>query len=57
MSRYDETVRSRACEYWQRMASLGTVDRAQKIIEESRPKAERLVDVDTMEHTDAQFRQ
>ena len=31
MSRYDETVRSRACEYWQRMASLGTVDRAQKI--------------------------
>ena len=57
MSRYDETVRSRACEYWQRMASLGTVDRAQKIIEESRPKAERLVDVDTMEHTDAQFLQ
>ncbi len=53
MSRFDEIVRSRAMEYWQQMASLGTVDRARKIIEESRPKAERLVDVDTMEHTDA----
>ena len=53
MSRFDETVRSRACEYWQRMVDLGTVDRARKIVEESRPKAERLVDVDTMEHTDA----
>jgi hypothetical protein len=31
MSRYDETVRSHACEYWQRMVDLGTVDRAQKI--------------------------
>ena len=53
MSRYDEVVRSRAQEYWQQMVSLGTVDRARKIIDESRPKAERLVDVDTMEHTDA----
>ena len=53
MSCFDATVRSRALDYWQKMVDLGTVDKAQKIIEESRPKAERLVDVDTMEHSDA----
>ena len=53
MSRYKEDVRRLALKYWDEMVKAGSVDAVRRTIEESRPKAERLVDVDTMEHTDA----
>ena len=53
MSRYKEVVRRLALKYWQKMVEEGSVDAVRRTIEESRQKAERLVDVDTVEHTDA----
>ena len=53
MSRYKEVVRRLALKYWQKMVEEGSVDAVRRTIEESRLKAERLVDVDTVEHTDA----
>ena len=53
MSRYKEVVRHLALQYWQKMVDEGSVDAVRRTIEESRQKAERLVDVDTVEHTDA----
>jgi hypothetical protein len=53
MSRYKEVVRRLALKYWQKMVDEGSVDAVRRTIEESRQKAERLVDVDTVEHTDA----
>ncbi len=53
MSRYKEVVRHLALKYWQKMVDEGSVDAVRRTIEESRQKAERLVDVDTVEHTDA----
>lgn len=52
-AKYNETVKSRAKEYWNRMIELGKIDSVKKCIEESRNKAERLVDVSTIKHTDA----
>ena len=53
MSRYKEDVRRLALKYWDEMVKAGSVDGVRRTIEDSRAKAERLVDVDTMEHTDA----
>ena len=53
LAKYNETVRSKAKEYWNRMIELGKIDSVRKCIEESRCKAERLVDVNTIKHTDA----
>lgn len=53
LAKYNETVRSKAKEYWNRMIELGKMDSIRKCIEESRCKAERLVDVNTIKHTDA----
>lgn len=53
LAKYNETVRSKAKEYWNRMIELGKIDSIRKCIEESRCKAERLVDVNTIKHTDA----
>ena len=53
LSKYNETVKSKAKEYWNRMIELGKIDSIKKCIEESRHKAERLVDVNTVKHTDA----
>lgn len=53
LAKYNETVRSKAKEYWNRMIELGKIDSIRKCIEESRCKAERLVDVNTINHTDA----
>ena len=53
LAKYNETVRSKAKEYWNRMIELGKIDSIRKSIEESRCKAERLVDVNTIKHTDA----
>ena len=53
MSRYKELVRRLALKYWQKMVDEGSVDAVRRTIEESRQKAGRLVDTDTVEHTDA----
>ena len=53
LSGYNEFVRSKAREYWTRMVNEGSIDAVKKTIEASREKAERLVDVDTVKHTDA----
>lgn len=53
LAKYNETVRSKAKEYWNRMIELGKIDSIRKCIEESRCKAERLVNVNTIKHTDA----
>ena len=53
MSRYKEVVRCLALKYWHEMVDAGSVDAVRRTIEESRQKAERLVDVDTVKHTDA----
>ena len=53
LSGYNEFVRRKAGEYWTAMLNEGSIDAVRKSIESSREKAERLVDVDTIEHTDA----
>lgn len=53
LAKYNDTVKSKAKEYWNRMIELGKIDSIKKCIEESRCKAERLVDVNTIKHTDA----
>ena len=53
LSKYNNTVKSKAKEYWNQMVELGKIDVVKKCIEESRVKAERLVDVKTIKHTDA----
>lgn len=53
LSKYNETVKTKAEEYWSKMVELGKIDSIKECIEESRYKAERLVDVNTIKHTDA----
>ena len=53
LSGYNEFVRGKAKEYWARMVDAGSIDAVRKTIEASREKAERLVDVNTVKHTDA----
>ena len=53
LSKYNDTVKSKAKEYWKQMVELGKIDMAKKCIEGSHAKAERLVDVKTVKHTDA----
>ena len=53
MCQYKEVVRRLAMKYWKEMVSAGSVDAVRRTIAESRREAERLVDVDTVEHTEA----
>ena len=53
LSRYKAPVRRLALKYWDEMLKAGSVDAVRRTVEESRQRAERLVDVDTVEHTDA----
>ena len=53
MGRYKEAVRRLAKKYWNEMVAAGSVDAVKRTIAESRREAERLVDVDTAEHTEA----
>ena len=53
MSRYKEVVRRLALKYWDGMLEAGSVDAVRRTIEESHREARRLVDVDTVKHTDA----
>ena len=53
LSRYNEFVQRKAQEFWHEMVNNGSIDAVKTTMEESRKKAERLVDVNTIEHTDA----
>ena len=55
LSKYNDTVKSKAKEYWSQMIELGKIDAVKKSIEDSRAKAEKLVDVKTIKHTDARM--
>lgn len=49
----NETETEKADQYWQRMIREGMIDRFDKKAGESRKEAERYIDLDTVEHTDA----
>jgi len=53
LSRYNEYVQHKTREYWQEILKNGSIDVVKSVVEESRQKAERLVDVNTIKHTDA----
>lgn len=52
-SKYNGFVQSKTNEYWELMVKNGSIDAVRTTIEESREKCEHLVDVNTIEHTDA----
>ena len=53
LSHYNEFVQRKANEFWSEMVNNGSIDAVKTVMEESRHKAERLVDVNTIKHTDA----
>lgn len=53
LSKYNDFVRRKTAEFWTEIVRSGSIDAVKKSIEDSRKKAERLVEVDTMKHTDA----
>ena len=53
LARYNEFVRRKAEEFWREMVNNGSIDAVNAALEESRGQAERLVDVNTVKHTDA----
>ena len=53
LSRYNEFVQRKTREFWHEMVNNGSIDAVKASMEESREKAERLVDVNTIQHTDA----
>ena len=53
LSRYNGFVQRKAREFWQEMVTGGGIDAVKAAMDESREKAGRLVDVNTVKHTDA----
>ena len=53
LSRYKESVRGMAVRFWDEMVRAGSLDAIGRTVEASRRKAGRLIDPETMEHTDA----
>ena len=53
LSRYNGFVQRKTREFWHAMVNNGSIDAVKASMEESREKAERLVDVNTIQHTDA----
>ena len=53
LAQYNEFVQRKSREFWEMMVNNGSIDAVKSSIEESRTRAERLVDVDTIKHTDA----
>ena len=53
LSHYNEFVQRKANEFWSEMVNNGSIDAVKTTIEESLQQAERLVDVNTIRHTDA----
>ena len=52
-ARYNEFVQRKTEEFWTEMVNNGSIDAVKEDIRQSREKARRLVDVDTVKHTDA----
>lgn len=50
---YSETVRQHTVKYWSMMVEQGTVDTVERVMEESKKQARKMVDTDTMKHSDA----
>lgn len=50
---YSETVRQHIARYWSMMVEQGTVDTVGRVMEESRGQARKMLDVETMRHSDA----
>ena len=53
LSSYNEFVQRKSREFWQETVNNGGIDAVKTTMEESRKQAERLVDVNTIKHTDA----
>lgn len=53
LASYNEFVQRKTRKFWQEMIENGSIDAVKSTIETSREKARRLVDVQTVEHTDA----
>ena len=53
LANYNEFVQRKAREFWNEMVKNGSIDAVKATMEESRQKAERLVDVNSIQHTDA----
>lgn len=53
LARYNEFVQRKSREFWTEMVNNGSVDAVKATMEESRQRAERLIDVNTIKHTDA----
>lgn len=50
---HNEFVQRKSKEFWEQMLTNGSIDVVRDTIEQSRQKAERLFDVNTVKHTDA----
>ncbi len=53
MAVYNDVVRQKIDEYWQRLVEEKKLDIIHQAFEASKAKAERRIDVDTLEHKDA----
>ena len=52
-SRFNDFVRRKTSEFWGAMLAGGSIDTVASDLEASRERASRLIDIDTVEHTDA----
>ncbi|MGL5979471.1 MAG: IS1634 family transposase, partial [Phocaeicola sp.] len=52
-ARYSQPVRDHIGKYWGMMIEQGTVDIVRQVIEDSTAEARRMMDIDSMKHTDA----
>lgn len=53
LTRYNEFVQRKSREFWTEIINNGSVDVVKTVMEESRQRAEGLIDVNTIKHTDA----
>lgn len=53
LAHYNEFVQRKSREFWTEIINNGSVDVVKTVMEESRQRAERLIDVNTIKHTDA----
>lgn len=52
LSCYSDTVRSHIDTYWKMMIEQGSVDTVKRVMDESAKEARRMIDLNTMQHTD-----
>ena len=50
---YNEFVQRKTRQFWTEMVNNSSIDIVKKLVDESREKTKRLVDIDTVKHTDA----